>query len=323
MRTALTSPLAALSAALLALVPTNASAAGLFEANHPLVKQGTDAYQKGDYEAALKAYEQAERELPDSPELQYNLGDVYMKLKRADDAKRAYETALKKAPDSLKSRDYFNLGNALAELNQKDDAVSAYRQALKVDPKNEPARRNLELLLRNKNEKKNPSPTQGDGGLPPDGGRDGGAPDSGGQDGGQSKDNPDAANQGDGGSDGGVGDGGASDGGKSDGGGDGGSGDGGGQGDGGSQGDGGRQDGGADGGSKDDNQDQNDQPDGGSQDAGQQDGGTPPPTQEPEKPKNLDKQEAERLLDAIRRNEKQFLMQQHKKAKQRARPKDW
>ncbi len=281
----------------------------LFEGDHPLVRQGTEAYQKGDYDGALRAFEEASRELPGRAELQYDLGDVYMKLGRPDDAKRAFEAALSGADDKLKARDYFNLGNALAGLQQKQDAAAAYRQALKVDPHFEPARHNLELLLR-KPPDENPSP--GDGGQG-DAGQDGGQQ----KDGGRSKEGPDA------GADGGA-DAGGDKNGSGDAGRDGGSPDGGAKGDGGQPQDGGQGagqssgEGGADGGA-----------DAGA-DAGGRDGGAQAKNNQERQdaktdPKKVDQQEAERMLDAMRRNEKQFLMMQHsKKAKPRAHPdRDW
>jgi Ca-activated chloride channel family protein len=296
----------ALAVAVLAALVPGAARAGLLEGNHPKVQQGTEAFQKGDWEGALKAYEEAQRELPNSPELMYDLGDVYMKLKRTDDARRSYEAALSKAGDSLKPRDYFNLGNSLVELDQKADAINAYRQALKLDPHFEPARHNLEVLLRKKEPPKNGPPSPMDGGLPPDAGQDGGTDAGHASDAGKGKDTPDAAQERDGG---------ASDGGsdKSDGG----SSDAGGKGDGG-HGDGGQSDASTDGGGKD-----NSSADGGSPDASTRDGGTMQSDQKNEPPpKQVD---VKRLLDAARRNEKQFLMQQHdKKVKPRARPeKDW
>jgi tetratricopeptide (TPR) repeat protein len=257
--------------------------AGILEGNHPKVAQGTEAYHRGDYEGALRFYEEAREELPRKAVLDFNLGDVYMKLGRPDDARRAFEAALSEAGDDLKVRDYYNLGNALASLNREADAMDAYRQALKVDPSFEPARHNLEVLLRKKTQPQQ-KPVQGDGGLPDAG------PDAGGNDGGDGKDGGSSDSGGsDGGADGGT-----------DGGGDGGAGDVGRQGDAGGE-----------------------SPDASSG----QDGGTMAndEQQPPEPPKPVDRQEAERLLEAVRRNEKQFLMQQHKqKVKQRAHPeKDW
>jgi Tfp pilus assembly protein PilF len=297
----------ALALALGAAFAPSLAHAGLLEGNHPKVQQGTEAYGKGDWEGALKAYEEAQRELPNNPELQYNLGDAYMKLGRTDDARRAYEAALAKAGDKLKPRDYYNLGNAFVGLNQKDDAVTAYRQALKLDPSFEPARHNLEVLLRKKNPPQQGPPSPGDGGTPPDAGRDAGPA----NDGGKSKDSSDG-----GGSDASSGDGGQS--GASDASSDAGGGDGGqGKADGGKGGDGGQ---GGDGGSQG-------QGDGGTTaDGGSQDGGNMSQDQRPpEQATPVKDVDVQRLLDAVRRNEKQFLMEQHNRKKDaRRRPeKDW
>ncbi len=298
-------PLAAALLAAALAVPSLARA-GLFEGDHPLVQQGTRAYHAGDFDGARQAYEEAARQLPGRAELDYNLGDVYMKLGRPDDAKRAFQAALGQADDSLRARDYYNLGNALAGLDQKQDAIAAYRQALKVDPHFEPARHNLEVLLR----KPPPSqPSPGDGGQG-DGGQDAGH--DGGQDGGQKKDNRDAG-QSDGG-DGGAGEPNpGADAATGDGGRDAATGDGG--------------DGGADAGSpqKSEHGDGGGS-DGGTADASSADGGSKESREaEAADPKKVDRQEADRLLDAMRRNEKQFLMEQHnKKARPRANPeRDW
>lgn len=287
--------LAALTCAAALATTGAARAAGLLEGNHPLVEEGTRAYENGDYEGALRAYEGARRELPRSAELDYDLGDVYMKLGRADDAKRSFEAALSKAGDSLKPRDYFNLGNALVKLGQREDAIAAYRQALKLDPGFEAARHNLEVLLLDKSSKPN-SPSAGDGGTP-----DGGS--AAGKDAGSSNDGGTGGDSRDAGADGGGADASPD----------------GGQGDGGSSGDAGTGEG-ADGGPRP--EEPSHPRDGATLDGGSQDGGTMSQA-EPSKP--VDRQEAERLLDALRRNEKQFLMQQHQqKVKQRARPeKDW
>jgi tetratricopeptide (TPR) repeat protein len=314
------SPARRLAPALLAaaLALPSLARAGLLEGDHPLVEQGTRAYHKGDFDGARLAYEEAARQLPGRAELDYNLGDVYMKLGRPDDAKRAFRAALGQADDSLKARDYYNLGNALAGLDQKQDAIAAYRQALKVDPHLEPARHNLEVLLRKPPESK---PSPGDGGQG-DGGGDAGR--EGGQDGGRKRDSD--AGRDDGG-DAGPGD-------KEagpdagDGGGDSG------RGDAGRGADASRADGGADGGTperSDQGEGDAGASDGGTADASSTDGGSrdaaSQQSREPESAdaKNVDQQEADRLLDAMRRNEKQFLMQQHnKKARPRANPeRDW
>ncbi|HME92388.1 MAG TPA: tetratricopeptide repeat protein [Myxococcaceae bacterium] len=272
-----------------------ASAMGPLQKNHPLVEQGQRAYEDGRYEDALKAFDQAKKELPSSAAVEFNRGNAFYKMGRHEDAKQAYRRAGETDRADLKEKDYYNLGNVWAEMGNAQEAIASYRKALTLDPTDEQARHNLEVVLRNL-----PPPQQR-----PDGGTDGGPPDAG--DGGSS----DAGR--DGGSDGG-GDGG------SDGGGDGGS-------------DGGGSKGGGDGG-------QTDGGDRGQGEAGPRqpqsmgDAGIDAGTPEPEElgldggylgDIQLNKEDAERLLDSMKQNEKnlQLWRFQQKKRPRKQNEKDW
>jgi tetratricopeptide (TPR) repeat protein len=305
-------------------VPSLAGATGLLEKEHPLVQKGRQAYDAGRYEDALSAFEEARKERPNDPAVEFNRGDALMKLGRLNDAKQAFQSVADAngRPD-LKQKAQYNLGNVYAATGDTREALKAYRRALTLDPSDVQARHNYEVLLRNL-----PPPQKGGG----DGGTDGGS--DGGQDAGQDGGTPDAgadAGQPDAGRDGGQdagGDGGfdagsdgGQDGGQDAGAGDGGGGDGG-PGDGGGQGDGGPGDAGADGGQGD----EDGQGDGGSQaqegegaDAGvaERDGGM--------SAEDVDRQEAERLLDAMKQNEKnlQLWRFQQKKRTRNPNEKDW
>lgn len=303
------------------LLPGPAWALGLLEKADPTVERGNQAYREGHYEEALQAYEEAAKEKPDSAPLQFDRGNALLKLGKKDEARDAYERALSGADQELKARDYYNLGNALAELGQDPAAARAYRKALALDPRDPNARHNLEVVLSRK-DRKPPPQSAPDGGK----GNDGGSPDAG-PDGGQG----DAGLDGgpprgpDGGADGGTGN-------------DGGSPDGGGGGDGGSP-DGGRSDGGGpgDGGSPSDGGHPADGGQGGGQgqggaDGGGEDGGAPEPEQMASAGKDggaddarrrpIDKQEAERILDAMRRNEKNLQLWKFKPKNAVKRPND-
>lgn len=315
------------------LLPGAARAKSLFEKDHPQVAQATEAYGRGDYEAALQLYEAAKESFEVIPaELHFNIGDTLVRLGRHEEAKQAYERALGAADGEFKADSFYNLGNAFLGLDEKDGAKAAYRQALKVNPAHEPARRNLELLLRGKPPEENQQcDNPSDGGEQPDAGeedasepQDGGDPDAGqeeSEDGGESDaSQEDAGEEEDGDGDEDDGDGGQSD-----------------QDAGAQDEDGGEADAGAD-------QSQSDEADGGEEDAGEEqadasveeesrdagtmDAGTPSksaPEEVSTEPEQIERQAAEDLLDALRRNEKQFLMYQQKgKGKSRVDPeKDW
>jgi tetratricopeptide (TPR) repeat protein len=174
------------------LASQDARAQGFFQRKDPGVAAANQHYDKGAYDQALRGYEDAAREHPNTPELDFNRGNALFKLERRDEARAAYLSALAAPNAHFKAQDYYNLGNALWELDRKDSAADAYQRALVLDPKLEDARHNLELLLA-------PPPPQ-DGGSPDGGGSgDGGTGDGGSGDGGRSHGSDGGQGGGDGG----------------------------------------------------------------------------------------------------------------------------
>lgn len=313
------------------VLPSGARAAGLLEKEHPLVQKGREAFNAGHYEDALTAFDEAKKERPNDPAVEFNRGDALMKLGRYDEALKSFQQVAESQQPQLRQKATYNQGNAYNALGNKTEALKAYRRALKMDPTDEWARHNAQVLLMNlpPNEKKpdagTPCPDGGtdcvDGSVPDagDGGQDGGL--DGGQDGG-----PDGGPDGglDGGQDGGL-----------DGGPDGGQGDAGMRPcvDGGGDCVDGGWDAGLDGGE-----------DGGAGDGGPGDGGEgEAPGEEGEEsdggtesevvevgdagvtPQELDRQKAERLLDRMKQNEKnlQLWRFQQKKRQRKPNEKDW
>jgi tetratricopeptide (TPR) repeat protein len=264
---------------------------GPLQRNHPLVERGLKAYEDGHYDEALQAFDEAKKELPSSAVLEFNRGNALYKLGRKDEAKDAYRRVSETERSDLKEKDYYNLGNTFAELGSAKEAIGAYRRALTLDPKDEDARHNLEVVLRNLPPPQS-KPDAGTAGPP-----DAGPPDAG--DGGNSADGG-----GDGGSD--AGDAGM-DGGQSPGGGD-----------------GGRGDGGTDAGQSQQQSPQGDPHEDGGTDAGNEqadEGGMDAGFLGEAK---LSKEEAERMLDSMKQNEKNLQLwkfQQRKPRKQNE--KDW
>jgi tetratricopeptide (TPR) repeat protein len=278
--------------------PDLAAALGVLEKNHPIVEQGRKAYEKGDYQEALRQFDAAKKDLPSSASLDFNRGNALFKLGRMDEANQAYHRALETERSDLKEKDYYNLGNVWAQMGNVKEAVAAYRKALTLDPKDEEARHNLEVVLREQRPPDGGTPRGMDGGTDggsPDGGRDGGSSDGGsGQ--GSSRGNQDGGQDGGGGDDGGSG---------------------------------------RDGGTGPQEPTRSNRPDGGAppneEDAGSaaSDGGVEEPEQPPPDGGStegfrLNKQDAERLLDSIKRDEKNLqLWKFQQKKPRRESEKDW
>lgn len=138
-----TGPRAALVALALAL-----SGAAPFLRDEPHVRAGNEKLAAGDAAGALAEYDAAERAAGPRPEIDYDRGNALAALGRHAEARDAYRRALDRGAGALSSRALQNTGNALAALGDRDGAIGAFTEALRRDPRNDDARFDLEVLLR-------------------------------------------------------------------------------------------------------------------------------------------------------------------------------
>ncbi|MBN1344644.1 MAG: tetratricopeptide repeat protein [Phycisphaerae bacterium] len=120
------------------------------------VRQGNSALLSGKYDEALKAYDQAEVTLPESPQIQYNRGLAQYRKRDFVKAKELFSEALSTRDLRLEAAAHFNLGNcaysqALEKLKSYDEAIElaqeairCYRRALELSPEDVDARTNIE-----------------------------------------------------------------------------------------------------------------------------------------------------------------------------------
>jgi tetratricopeptide (TPR) repeat protein len=84
---------------------------------------------------------------PALPQLSKNLGDLCYRTGRAEEAQQAYVRAVKLAP-RLGEDVHFKLGNIAFKQMRTQDAAAHWRETLALNPAHEMARRNLETLER-------------------------------------------------------------------------------------------------------------------------------------------------------------------------------
>jgi len=125
-----------------------------------IVRQGMAAYEKKDYQKALKRFIDAQLEKPDMPEIYYNIGNADYKIGKYDAARQNYKQALKSKNKTLCEKSRYNLGNTAFRQGKFKDAVSNYQAALKIDPKDTQAKENLEIAKKMMAQKKK-HPDQG------------------------------------------------------------------------------------------------------------------------------------------------------------------
>lgn len=96
------------------------------------MRQAEFHYEKGEHEAALRAYEMALELNPNSPLAWDGKGMVLGNLGRTKEALQAHDEAIKLDPDF--ARAWNNKGVALGELKSYKEALEAYMQTVKLDP---------------------------------------------------------------------------------------------------------------------------------------------------------------------------------------------
>jgi Ca-activated chloride channel family protein len=139
---------------------------GYAESAYSQVQQGLGAYEKGDYEAALKHFIDAQLAAPDQPEIYYNIGNTYYKLGDYDSARKNYDQALKSQDREMQQKTRYNLGNTRFRENQLEEAIRDYEAALRLKSEDREAKENMELAKKKMEEQKqqqNPEDRKQDG----------------------------------------------------------------------------------------------------------------------------------------------------------------
>jgi Ca-activated chloride channel family protein len=118
---------------------------------------GLDQYAQGDFEGALKNFRAQQKRDPESPSVNFNLGNAAYRLQKYDEAFEAYSKAMVSGDPGTQEAAYYNAGNALfkagdhaqdleQQLTSYYDARYQYQQALNRNPGDEQAKKNLRLL---------------------------------------------------------------------------------------------------------------------------------------------------------------------------------
>lgn len=132
------------------------------ESPRSLVRRGNRAFEAGRYDEAMKAYEQADVEAPESPVVAFNQGTVHYRAEDFAAARAAFEKAARASHDPrFEAMCRYNLGNCwFREVRRQMDSdlgkaveacersVDEYQAALALDPTLDAARRNIEVVRR-------------------------------------------------------------------------------------------------------------------------------------------------------------------------------
>ncbi len=99
----------------------------------------------GELEQAEQVLRESYLEGDEIPQMAKNLGDVWYRQGRYDEAREAYERAAELAP-GLGDDLYFKLGNIAYRLNELERASTMWHKALELNPEHQLARTNLDTM---------------------------------------------------------------------------------------------------------------------------------------------------------------------------------
>jgi len=123
------------------------------------VKEGTQFYEEGSYQAAIDQFKGALKEDPHSSIINYNMGTALYKSKSYDEAIDYLHKSLINADSNLKQRTYYNLGNTFyksAMTQERSDisfaikllkeSLKEYEKSLIIKKKDRDAQHNYQLV---------------------------------------------------------------------------------------------------------------------------------------------------------------------------------
>jgi Ca-activated chloride channel family protein len=106
------------------------------------IQKANNLYKQGKYSEALSLYTEAGADNPQHPVLNFNIGDVFYKTGRFENAADKFASAV-----IIKQSDY-NKGNALYKMNKAQEALAAYKDAIIRNPDDIDAKFNYEFISR-------------------------------------------------------------------------------------------------------------------------------------------------------------------------------
>ncbi|MFB1481610.1 tetratricopeptide repeat protein [Corallococcus sp. RDP092CA] len=98
-----------------------------------LYLQGNSEYLKGNFDAALKSFDEMKALTPSDPRLPAARGEVLLSMSRLEESEKEFEVALRLDPK--RSTNWSRLGFIQAQLGKKDEARQSLQKALALHPK--------------------------------------------------------------------------------------------------------------------------------------------------------------------------------------------
>ena len=102
-----------------------------------MVQQGIEKSRRGNYQGALKDFNQVIAENPQDIHAYFNRGYAHSSLGQFEQALADFTIALKLDPQMVEA--YVNRGNVYLQLGEDETAIADYEKALEINPFDQPS----------------------------------------------------------------------------------------------------------------------------------------------------------------------------------------
>ena len=127
-----------------------------------IVKDGNDAYKKGDYKNAAEFYKKVLGKDAKNSTAKFNLANALQKQSNFTDAEKYYEEAADVNDAGFKAKALYNKGLSQVQQQKLTEAVEAFKQSLTLAPDDNDTRENLQRAINELKKKQQSQPQQQD-----------------------------------------------------------------------------------------------------------------------------------------------------------------
>jgi len=98
-------------------------------------EEGIRLYSEGKYGDAISKFTDAQLHVPESDSLNFNIADTHYKVGKLPEAEKSYKGVLDSKDATLKAKANYNLGNTMYKQGKFNEALDFYKKAIKLAEK--------------------------------------------------------------------------------------------------------------------------------------------------------------------------------------------
>ena len=98
-------------------------------------EEGRQLYNEGEYGDAISKFTDAQLHLPESDSLNFNIANTHYKVGKLPEAEKSYKGILDSKDVTLKAKANYNMGNTMYKQGKFNEALDFYKKAIKLTDK--------------------------------------------------------------------------------------------------------------------------------------------------------------------------------------------